>query len=471
YRVSADVGYQDHQLRNGRPSATVGSGRAIPAAPEADSNFAQPWTHSNERDTFGTLRGEVDLAPHVVAWAALGAREGRESNVISSPTTTDNNGGTVMTRFDNERKDNVRTGEIGVRGDFATGSVKHTVSATASAFESKSDNAYAFGDFAGWNSNLYRPVDVAAPAANAFTGGSLANPLLTAKSILSSYAVADTLSFLDDTVRVTAGVRHQRIKSYGYDYNTGAQNSAYDESANTPVAGIVYKPLKNVSIYANYIEALQQGPTASGVGVINQGQIFAPYTSRQKEVGVKYDSGKLGMSAALFSTAQPLGYIENGVFGVFGEQRNQGLELSVFGLPMHGLRVLGGLTLLDAEQRRTVGGINDGNDAIGVPRTQLNLGADWDVPQVAGLSLNARAITTSHQYADAANTQQLPSWTRLDLGATYATRVLDRDVTVRARVDNAFGRNYWASAGGYPGYGYLVLGAPRTFTVSATVDF
>jgi iron complex outermembrane receptor protein len=269
---------------------------------------------------------------------------------------------------------------------------------------------------------------------------------------------------------VTAGVRHQRIKSYGYDYNTGAQSSAYDRSANTPVAGIVYKPLKNVSIYANYIEALQQGPTAAGTNIDNQGEIFAPFTSRQKEVGVKYDSGKFGASAALFTTAQPQGHVQDRHFGLFGEQRNQGLELSVFGLPLHGLRVLGGLTLLDAEQRHTAGAVNDGKDAIGVPGTQLNLGADWDVPQVAGLSLNARAVYTSHQYADAANTQKLPSWTRLDLGATYATRVLDRDVTVRARVDNAFGRHYWASAGGYPGYGYLVLGAPRTFTVSATVD-
>ena len=26
-------------------------------------------------------------------------------------------------------------------------------------------------------------------------------------------------------------------------------------------------------------------------------------------------------------------------------------------------------------------------------------------------------------------------------------------------------------AGGYPGYGYLVQGAPRTFVLSATVDF
>jgi iron complex outermembrane receptor protein len=38
-------------------------------------------------------------------------------------------------------------------------------------------------------------------------------------------------------------------------------------------------------------------------------------------------------------------------------------------------------------------------------------------------------------------------------------------------VGNAFGRNDWASPGGYPGYGYLVLGAPRTVTVSTTVDF
>ncbi|WP_449405904.1 TonB-dependent receptor plug domain-containing protein [Massilia phosphatilytica] len=101
YRLSADVGYQDHQLRNGRPSVTAGTGLALPAAPDAARNFAQPWTHSNERDTFGTVRGEVDLAPGVVAWAAMGARTGRESNTISSPTTTDDNGATVMTRFDN----------------------------------------------------------------------------------------------------------------------------------------------------------------------------------------------------------------------------------------------------------------------------------------------------------------------------------------------------------------------------------
>jgi iron complex outermembrane receptor protein len=481
YRLSADVGFQEHTLDAARPSVTVGTGLRVPAAPDASHSFAQPWTRSTERDTFGTLRGEVDLAPNAVAWAAFGARNGSEFNALTTTTTTDNAGGLNMGRFDNQRDDRSRTGEIGVRGDLLTGPVRHTISASASAFEMKSFNAYGMSDFAGWSTNLYRPVDVAAPSPTFFTGGSLDNPLLTHKAILGSYAIADSMALLDDALHVTVGLRHQRIKDTSYDYNTGAQNAGYDQSANTPVAGIVYKPMKNLSLYANYAEALQQGPTAPSfapdpvtgrqVSVLNGDQAFAPFTSRQKEVGVKYDSGKLGMSAALFTISQPLAGIENRVFGIFGEQRNRGLELSVFGMPAKGLRVLGGLTLLDAEQRRTAGAVNQGKDAIGVPDTQLNLGTEWDVPGVRGLSLNARALYTSTQYADGANTQQLPSWTRFDLGANYLTRIMDRDVTLRARVDNAFDRNYWASAGGYPGAGYLVLGAPRTFTVSATVDF
>ena len=106
-----------------------------------------------------------------------------------------------------------------------------------------------------------------------------------------------------------------------------------------------------------------------------------------------------------------------------------------------------------------------------MPGTQLNLGAGWEVPGVQGLSLNARALYTATQYADAANTQKLPSWSRLDIGANYLMRFMDRDVTLRARIDNVTDKNYWASAGGYPGFGYLVQGAPRSVVVSATVDF
>lgn len=477
YRLSADVGHQDHQLDNARPSVTLGATVPMIAAPKADRNFAQPWTVSEERHTFGTVRAEVDLAGGAVAWAAAGARNGQEYNELASITVNNANGDGTMSRFDNIREDQVRTGEVGVRGELRTGAVKHMLSASASGFHSESRNAYGMSDFAGFSSNVYAPRDVAAPSSAFFTGGDMSNPLVTGKTILSSLAIADTLSFMDDKVLVNVGVRHQRLKDFGYDYNTGLENAGYEASENTPFAAIVFKPRKDLSLYANYSEGLQRGQEASGsdavsgLPILNQGEKFAPYVSRQREVGAKYDSGRYGVSAALFTTSQPSGYVQNRVFGIFGEQRNRGLELSVFGNPVRGLRLLGGLTLLDAEQRRTMNGNFDGNDAIGVPQTQLNIGADWDVPNVEGLSLNARTVYTSKQYADAANTQQLPSWTRVDLGATYRTRFMERELTVRARVDNVADRDYWASAGGYPGSGYLVLAAPRTFTLSATVGF
>lgn len=470
FRLSADVGYQNHNLQGARPSVTVNTAVALPSAPDSDSNWAQKWTHSKERDLFGTLRGEVDLAKDTVAWAALGARSGDESNIIAEPTVSSTGGAASMYRFDNVRHDSVRTGEIGVRTKLRTGAIGHSLSATASSYWQESRNAYAFSNFAGFATNIFNPVDVAAPAANFFTGGSMSDPKLTAKSILSSYALADTLSMLDDKVLLTVGVRHQTIKSDSYDYNSGVSLSHYDQSKNTPMAGIVYRPVKAVSLYANYTEGLQQGAVASG-DVDNIGQAFAPFVSKQKEIGVKYDVGTVGASAAVFSTTQPSAYVQNRIFGVFGEQRNRGLEMTVFGVPTRGLRVLGGLTLLDAEQRVTAGGVNQGNDVIGVPETQLNIGAEWDVPGVRGLNLNARALYTSSQYADGANRQELPSWTRLDIGANYVATIADRKVTFRARIDNVADKSYWASAGGYPGSGYLVLGSPRTAVLSATVDF
>lgn len=471
YRLSADVGAQDHQLSNARPSVDLAPGLPMIAAPDSSHNFAQPWTVSNERHTFGTVRAEVDLGADAVAWAAAGLRNGQEFNILAGIDVNAVNGDATMSRFDNIRKGQVRTGEVGVRGSLRTGFVKHVLSASASGFHSKSRNAYGMSDFAGFASNLYRPRDVAAPSSAFFTGGDMNDPLVTSKTILSGLAIADTMSFMDDKVLVNVGLRHQRIKDFGYDYNTGLENSGYESNKNTPFAAIVYKPRKDLSVYANYSEGLQRGPVASGIDIVNQGEIFAPYVARQREAGVKYDSGRYGLSAAVFSTSQPSAYVENRVFGVFGEQRNRGLELSVFGTPVRGLKLLGGLTLIDAEQRVTAGGVNQGKDAIGVPQTQLNIGADWDVPGVDGLSLNARTVYTSKQYADGANLQKLPSWTRLDLGATWNTRFMDRDLTLRARVDNVTDKNYWASAGGYPGAGYLVLAAPRSVVVSATVGF
>lgn len=467
-RVSADLGYQDFDLTAPRPSVTVG-GTAVPAAPDASKNFAQPWSFSKERDTFGTIRAEYDVNQNVTAWAALGGRAGVESNSLANMTATSADGTATFYRFDNAGKRDTRTGELGVRGKLATGAVTHTLVASTSGFWLDSRNAYGFGGFGLGNTNLYAPTTTYIPTSALSYGNDINDPRTTQKSILSSYAIADTLGFMGDTVLVTVGARRQTIKDQGYAYNTGlATATHYDESATTPVAAVVYKVRRDLSLYANYSEGLVQGGIV-GSDYSNRGTVLSPYKTKQKEIGVKYDTGKLGMTAALYTAAKPVGYgVLGGVYSQAGEQRNRGLDLSVFGVPMQGLRLLGGLSLLNAEQRDTG---YSGKDALGAPKTQLNLGTEWDVPGANGLALTARAVYTSKQYINPANTLEIGSWTRFDLGARYLTRIADRDVTFRARIDNVADRNYWASAVVSSDSGALVLAPPRSVTLSATVDF
>ena len=77
-----------------------------------------------------------------------------------------------------------------------------------------------------------------------------------------------------------------------------------------------------------------------------------------------------------------------------------------------------------------------------------------------------------YQYADADNLQPVPAWWRLDAGVRYR-RLLWADTltTFRLTVENLTDNNSWTSAGGFPGFGYLVLSEPRTLQGSVTFDF
>ena len=473
FRLSLDLGYQDHQVDSPRPAVTPGS--AIPEAPDSDTNFAQEWTYTNERQFFGAVRGEYDFTDNITAWAAYGFRSGEEDNVFANPRQAEANGDFSAYRFDNVRNDEIRSGEVGLNIEFKTASVGHTIITSASTFSLESENAYAFSDFSGFAGNIYNPVTATVPDADFFIGGDLSNPLITEKTDLSSFALADMISFNDGKVLLTLGGRVQNIETRTFDYNTGDELSGYDESQFTPVVGIVYKSSEQVSYYANYIEGLLPGEVApassGGEPIENAGEVFDPYSAEQIEVGVKYDAGQYGGSLSVFNTSKQSSIVEDNVFSTDGEQQNQGLELSVFGMPTSNLRVLGGFTWLDAEMTKTQDGTLDGKTAIGVPDLQANINLEWDIDALPGLTVDARAAYTSKQYASADNSLEVDASNRFDLGVRYSFLAGMTDITLRARVDNVFDNNYWASVGGFPGSNYLVLSEPRTFRLSASFNF
>jgi iron complex outermembrane receptor protein len=486
-RISADIGHQEHRLSNSRPNVTLGAGvTVVPSAPDNKTNFAQPWTYSDERDTFGTVRGEYDITSDITAWAAAGMRSSHEANSLAGATVSNGSTGAfTASRFDNTREDDVKTAEIGLRGRLRTGSVGHEWVLAASYFGLEKKNAYGMstGLANSLASNIYTPRYYAQTSLN-FLGNDLNSPAINGETRLNSFAIGDTLSFLDDRALLTLGLRNQnlatrdtsyRVVSNGVQTAAGGVETSYSEGRTSPVVGLVFKARSDLSVYANYIEGLSQGETApaqsNGFPVRNVGEQLKPYVSKQKEVGVKYDGGNIGGNVAFFSTEKPRALVDNGFFTSAGKDRHQGIEFTVFGEPVKGLRVLGGLTLLDAEQKETGSATTDGKDVIGVPKRQGSIGVDWSVPGVTGLSFDARLVASGSSYANATNTLRVPGWSRLDIGARYVTDIGGKLVTLRARVDNVTDRDYWASVGGYPGSGYLVLGNPRTFSLTASVEF
>lgn len=472
FRLSADIGHQYHFIDAPRPSVYINSGIPLPSAPDADDNFAQPWTFSKEKQTFGTVRGEYDFSDSVTGWLAVGARQGEEENLLANPTYTGADATTAY-RFDNRREEDVSTGELGLRGYALTGQVSHQWVMSAATFRAEERNAFG-GNYSTFVGGLDSSFDVPLPELDPSTiSSSFSDPRVIGRTRTQSLAIADTLGFVDDRLLVTLGVRRQGIHTTDYDGFTGARSSDSDIKTyeTTPVAGVLYKLTDDVSVYANHIEGLARGDSAPFFGVSNPGVRLAPHVAKQTEIGVKYDGVGIGGSLAAFRTERAVGAVSDGVFREGGDQQNQGIELSIFGEPTLGIRVLGGVTLIDTEMQDTDNGAYDGNHAIGVPKTQANIGGEWDVPGLGGLTLTSRVVYTSSQYTDLDNTREIPSWTRLDIGARYGMKLQERDVTLRARLDNVTGRDYWASTGGYANENYLVLGAPRTLTVSATVDF
>ncbi|MPZ34333.1 MAG: TonB-dependent receptor [Rhodospirillales bacterium] len=317
------------------------------------------------------------------------------------------------------------------------------------------------------HTNIYDPIVVAKPNIPTLQ----ANKVST--TTLSSLGLADTLSAAGKRIQLTAGARLQQVTAANFNPTTGAQTSYYNQSALSPSVALVFKPWQNVSIYGNWIQGLERG-TIVGATFANAGEIFPPYKSTQYEAGIKVDWGKFTTTASVFQISRPFTFadVTTNTLVLGGDQRNQGVELNVFGEPMEGVRLLGGVMFLDAVLAKTQSGLTDGWIAPFSPGFSLNLAGEWDLPFVRGLTLNGRIVYTGSQYIDTTwPRRSLPEWTRFDLGARYAFEnpgAKGRLLVARFNVENVLDSNYWVSGTAAT---TLFLGMPRKFLLSLTADF
>lgn len=478
FRASLDAGAEKQTVHGARSVVYTSGMTSIPKAPSATTNYGQKWAFSDTSSQFAMLKSEYDLSDNWTLYGGFGGNHTHEYGSYSSPTVNDSNGDATMGQMRVPYFSDGLSSQAGIRGKFDTGFVNHSINLGYSSTWSRIRSSYAMSS-ASISTNIYDPTYVDEPTDVAYTGGHMDDPRVTSRTFNSGVSLADTMSMLDDRVQLITALRRQSVNVTNYDYD-GVQSANFSQMKVTPAFGLVLKPWQNISFYANHIEALQAGETASssyGSGtVVNGGQVTGIETSKQNEVGVKADYGRIAGSIALFEIRKPVAtyrYLGNSSgtdqyeYGNYGEERNRGLELSLFGEPMYGVRLNGSATWMDPELTKTQDGTYDGKDAIGVPRYQLVLGGEWDIPGLQGVTATGRVIRTGSQYADEANTLKVDGWTRLDLGVRYDMQLPKNNIVWRATVENVTNENYWASASD----GYLTQGDPRTLKLSMTVDF
>ena len=451
----------------------------IPDAPDGDINTANPFEYHDSSHSMVAARVEYDIRPDTTIYAAAGASRYREDFLSSNYTILNGAGDALNTFGYNPQQIQGLSAEIGVRSEFHPGSLRHQVNISVAGSVNENDRGEfnpRLLPFPENPTNIYDPVYLPDGSVDT-TGLPRANDLIPFADLrTTSIAISDTISFAQDRVQLTFGGRYQTIRSRGFntrpgnpDAPVGEQNYLYEDEAFTPAVAASVQLADGLSVYANYVEALTEGPMAPSVAV-NAGEMFPAVVNRQREFGLKYDLGTVALGASIFEIRQPNGITDPGtvVFAVDGQQRNRGVELSVAGEPWDGLRLLGGVTVMDAQITRSQDGAFDGNDAPGIPDTAVSLYAEYDTPAIRNLTLTGRVIHGGSTWYDQQNTQKVDGWTRVDLGARYAATLPNgTPLHIRAGIENLLDENYWATSA----RGFLSAGAPRSYAVSASVDF
>jgi iron complex outermembrane receptor protein len=437
------------------PRALAGT-ITLPAVPDNRRNLAGEWQKYDARATNGLLRGDVTLADKWWLTLETGRAETVRDRRFSQFQNYDlgSGNGTLAIFFANGQRYVNRNHRAEVQGRLGSGFVQHelTVGYTQNTRDAYSGDSAPTAQVA---QNLYDPRDIAPLAPVIATAGT--NSTIRDKGLY----VFDRV-MLGDRWQVLAGAR-------AADYSNQNASSRYSARQVSPNVSVLYKPQPDTSIYASYLEGLEETGTAPA-NRANAGEILAPAVNRQREIGVKTRTfAQVFAQAALFEIRRPQTTVDaSNRFILGGSSRYRGLELSASGDLLPNLGIVASMQWLQA-RITAVGSTNAGElgkTPENTPRRTASAFAEYRLRRVPGLSVNAGVYHVGKRAVNNLNQAFIGSYTTVSAGARYRTKIASYATTLQANIDNLADRDYWATAGN----GLLGTGAPRTLRLAAKVE-
>lgn len=460
---SLDASHAQRDLKYAQALFMTTTAIGIPKAPDTSKNWGAPYTGASD----ATSRIGAALEHQFNETFTLRA-QARYSDIereyFLNRQVWQNKNLDYKWRVDAQQNFHTTVGQFQVFLDasFKTGPLQHQLSVGANLdhFDS-ADNGYRGTTYSTvYAGNLYDTAsyrDWTLPPKGTSTAQ---------ETTYSTLLFSDRLS-LGEHWSLLLGLNHASIDDRLTSTTAAGVSStaAYETSKTTPAVALSFKPIPAVTTYVSYVEALQQGFVA-GSTTSNAGEIFAPFVSKQREIGAKATLGGIGLNLAWFDIDQANQYVDPATNKASqdGRETHRGWEFSLTGKLTERLRLTGGFTVLEARIDKATA--NVGKTPQGVPENMARLYAEYDLPFVAGLTLNGGASYSGRIPWDAANTLYVDAVTVYDAGLRYQTRLAGKETIWRLNVANLSDKDYWTTRSGI-----LYPGAPRTLSTSLTLAF
>jgi iron complex outermembrane receptor protein len=308
---------------------------------------------------------------------------------------------------------------------------------------------------------------------NLYNGPSLTYNSNLVPQEYKSATVTQNAIFGSDTIQLTqrlsvlGGVRWTDYQQDGYAATgSGAIASTYSKSPFTPTVAVMYKVAPSTTVYASFVESLEQGTTVAS-NYVNANALLDPITSQQYEVGAKTDQTFWSGSAAVFVVRRGAGYANaENVYVQNGDDLYRGIDINGRIHPAPDWSIGGSVLLLHADYSNAGPGVQ-GNRVEGTPQFQTAGDVTYSVPAVPNLSVNANVRYNGDETVDSAAVLKMPGYVLVGLGARYATTIDDHPVVLRAIVDNLADQHYWY----FIQSGYMFPGTARTVSLSLQTKF
>jgi iron complex outermembrane recepter protein len=434
--------------------AAVNNVIMLPHVPDPAKLISGTWALTS--GNIVNLQGRADyyLNPDWSVMAELGRAEtNRERRAFSQFLNYDvaTGQGTLRVSLTRGQAYVNRSARTELSGRFLTGFLDHE--ATFGFMENKRYQNGPGQQAVNLPQNLYDPIV-------------LAEPILTQPLALSPQDITDKGLYVFDRIRVgdhwqvQLGVRRT-------DYTNISVGSVYAVKNATPTYSVVWKPRRDTSVYASYIEGLEEGGTAP-LATNNGGQVLSPGISKQNELGVRTEAiAGLTLSGAGFTIERASAYTNSANFFVLdGRTRYKGFEYAVVGEIGKQVSVYLSGMFLDARQENAENLALVGKQPDNTPRQTHSLFADYRPAFLPGVGVNAGAYYIGKRFINNLEQGSIPGYTIFNAGARYSTSIARHRTTFQVYVENLADKRYWSGAGG----GILAVGLARTVKMSVRVD-